>query len=172
MNQHRLVLRPPDNGSWSSSAWDFASGRPYVHPTGEEVRFHDDTWLIQVKSGAIGGKSINLRNLVPWLREPGRVFLAKEWLSSGKSTNTVFGLYTSLCLAGRLLGDLVVPSILDLTDAHAREFYEQLTRAYQDGQEALAAAAAATPTGMLAPRERRRILRQAGGLRTPIKRSA
>jgi hypothetical protein len=164
------VIRPHaalhliDSGGWSRSARDFASGKAFVHPTGEIVHFWDDVWLIQTKRGAQGSKSINLKSLTPYLRDAARLFIAREWLSAGKVAGTVLGYRTAFGIVGRTLGELIVPSFLDLSDAHAKALHDELLRLYELGQAAVSAASQQNANGKLSPRDRRRILREAGAL--------
>src|SRR5258708_35295735 len=95
---------------------DFITGKEYRHPTGEIVRFDDDSWCIDPRAGM--RTTLYFEGLPKWLLRPAKLTIAYGWLNEGKSVDWCKKMLTAFTRIGKYLRDFSGNSIADLTNDH------------------------------------------------------
>ncbi len=132
----------------------FIEGMEYRHPTGEVVRFDDDSWCISPRAGQ--RVTLYFHVLPKWLLRPAKLALAHGWVAEGKSIDWCKKTLSAFTRISACLNDFSGESMADLSNEHTtilhRRFTAELNR-YEEEMEK-----AALELGRpLTFRERRRI---------------
>jgi hypothetical protein len=108
----------------------FIAGMDYRHPTGEIVRFEDESWCISSQAGK--RTTLYFQVLPKWLLRPAKLAVAHGWLTEGKSIDWCKKTFSAFTRIAALLTDFKGESMAELSNEHTiilqRRFTAEVAR--------------------------------------------
>lgn len=142
----RALSIPPSHG--------FITGKEYHHPTGEIVRFEDNSWCIEPQAGK--RRTLNFDRLPKWLVRAAKLTIASRWLGEGKSAAWCVQTLSAFIKIGKYLQGFTGESIADLTNEHTTMLHLRFdadAARYDDEMERVTSQLGRSPTS----RERKEV---------------
>lgn len=136
----------------------FIEGKPYIHPSGEVVKFDDDNWIVQAGRGR--QTTIYFQKLPLWLRRPAKLAVAHAWLEVRRSRSYLLTLMCSYRRLAKWLPKFTAKSIDCLTSKHEALLNKRLKDELDRSNDVLenASAEAGSPIRV---RQRRQVCKDA-----------